>query len=265
MPRRSRADGNTHIYALHDPTEESRAIYIGRTTDPARRAYDHRWGRRGGPLLRRWLEALRARGAVPELRVLEVVPAAGDWEEAERFWIESLRYLGAELVNLAKGGLTWWVGEDGKRRIAAALSARVIRPETRGRLSASLKGRKLTPEWIEKMAATKRGRPLPEATAAAQAATMRALPARGRFGFKGVVACRDRFHARIGGGGLKAHQIGSYATAEEAATAYDTVARAIWGAAAALNFPRPGEKSARAGVEPQDWDLPAVVVRLPAA
>ena len=35
------------------------------------------------------------------------------------------------------------------------------------------------------------------------------------------------------------------ATAEEAARAYDDAARKKWGADAALNFPGPGEKSAR--------------------
>lgn len=75
-------------------------------------------------------------------------------------------------------------------------------------------------------------------------------------GFKGVHLSNETYTARIRPVLAGPYRpLGVYATAEEAAVAYDRAARAAWGAEAALNFPFPGERSARPGVEPQQWEL----------
>lgn len=55
--------------------------------------------------------------------------------------------------------------------------------------------------------------------------------------------------------------LGRYATPEEAAIAYDKAVRQLSGTNAAYNFPSPGEKSARPGIDPQIWNLPDVKIR----
>lgn len=108
----------------------------------------------------------------------------------------------------------------------------------------------------------------PESAKATKSTKARARPAgpESATGFKGVKTGRDGavFHARIWWRGESRH-IGSYASAALAGAAYDEVARRIWPAGTALNFPRPGELSARPGIEPQEWTLPPVVFRLPDA
>lgn len=258
------SEGAASIYALHDPTGRSGRVYVGKAIDPARRLRDH-FKEKGRTFKRAWLKSLAARGVRPELVVLEVVPPGGDWQEAERFWIESLRTLGLPLANGNGGGL----------------GGHAPTSETRAKMAAAHRGKKHSPEHIEAAAASRRGRPLPAKTleaaaalrrqgltpehAAAIANGKRSMPATSALGYKGVQRGGRAFTASIVAGGRR-HHIGVYDTPLEAAIAYDTEARRRWGSSASLNFPRPGERSARAGVEPQEWgDLPAVAVRSPDA
>jgi len=72
-------------------------------------------------------------------------------------------------------------------------------------------------------------------------------------GYKGVALnkhCTDSWVAYysipLAWGGKRKRIIGSFKTAEEAARAYDDAVRAFWGDIATVNFPREGERSARA-------------------
>ncbi len=63
-------------------------------------------------------------------------------------------------------------------------------------------------------------------------------------GFKGVTHDRGKWNAKISDEGRRVH-IGRYATADEAAMAYDTAARRLFGVYARLNFPGTGEMGCR--------------------
>jgi hypothetical protein len=85
-------------------------------------------------------------------------------------------------------------------------------------------------------------------------------------GFKGVHRQRSgTWCAMIQGGGRRQRTIGTFIKPEDAARAYDDVARQVFGAFAALNFPGPGERSARAVElipEREDWAIhPACIYR----
>lgn len=71
---------------------------------------------------------------------------------------------------------------------------------------------------------------------------------RARFGYRGVFLQHAKFAAVIGG--INKRHLGSFRTLEEAARAYDNAARATYGEFARLNFPRPGERSARRTNQP---------------
>lgn len=102
---------------------------------------------------------------------------------------------------------------------------------------------------------------LPDEKRIAWSAQRRQRPLRGdnKTGFKGVFPSGNKFGAKIHVG-AKYHSVGTYRTAEEAALAYDKVARLHF-SDYAMNFPLPGELSARPGVTGQIWNLPDVPIR----
>lgn len=92
------------VYALIDPrTSEPR--YVGWTTSPRARIGQHCRPsslRRDKSHKGAWVSKLAASGVRPEMIVLESDPS--DRCEAERFWVEYLRFLGANLTNIQAGG-----------------------------------------------------------------------------------------------------------------------------------------------------------------
>jgi hypothetical protein len=69
-------------------------------------------------------------------------------------------------------------------------------------------------------------------------------------GYKGVSRDKKGWQVVIGHEG-KQYRIGNFSTKIEAAQAYDNAARRLFGEFASLNFPQPGERSAREGtIEP---------------
>ena len=96
----------TYIYGLFDPrTTELR--YIGKTVkQPKERLSNHISAARAVKKQRvaRWIRGILLDGLLPELCLLETVLPNGDWQEAERFYIEYFRSIGANLVNQTQGG-----------------------------------------------------------------------------------------------------------------------------------------------------------------
>lgn len=94
------------IYGLIDPRTNA-LRYVGESYRPKRRLGEHVALARISPNNRRrvvrWVRSLLKVQMLPLLEILEEVPdeAAND---AERFWIASLRAAGAQLLNMATGG-----------------------------------------------------------------------------------------------------------------------------------------------------------------
>lgn len=96
----------TTIYALIDPTTRQ-CRYVGKTgqKNPRARLRAHINRACADPGARHcasWISGLLRQGYEPEMMELEKV--VSDWEEAERFWIANMRFLGADLTNMTVGG-----------------------------------------------------------------------------------------------------------------------------------------------------------------
>lgn len=227
-----RADGRpTYIYALHDAADVSARVYVGMTTNMQRRLTDHlRDARRGiWTAKARWLAGVVARG--------------GNYQEAEQFWIASLRAMGMPLVNLTDGGhgaRGYKPSAELTARLAAGRRGRPMPREGVERGAAKRRGMKMDPATVERTAAKNRGRKWTAQERDALMAIRRAQTTAARAGYLGVRLKAGRFDARLGG-----IYLGRYDTAEAAARVRDEAARRFWGTDASFNFPHPGEKPAR--------------------
>jgi hypothetical protein len=98
-------NGRVYIYTLAHPlTGEVR--YVGKSIDPEGRLRGH-ITEKGTAHKNNWIRSLLREGLTPKCEVLEELDDPNDcqWQEAERFWINSLRFLGCRLTNLEDGGI----------------------------------------------------------------------------------------------------------------------------------------------------------------
>jgi len=127
------------IYGLQDPTtDELRYIGVTRRSINVRLS-EHISDASHPPRVyprhcRNWVLSLLRKGQRPEIFKIEVVPENA-WEDEERFWIGYFRYIGANLTNLADGGL----GAYGTKQS----------DETRALISSKLRGKKRKPHTTE--------------------------------------------------------------------------------------------------------------------
>lgn len=108
-----------------------------------------------------WVQSLRQQQLKPLIEILEVVEEAV-WEDAERFWIAYLRFLGCRLTNQDSGG------RNDKRRspetcrlISSRLKGRPGRkqpPEEIAKRRAARLGHKASPETRARISAAKKGK-----------------------------------------------------------------------------------------------------------
>lgn len=161
------------IYSLDDPI--SGAIrYVGKTTNLKLRSLSHKRltkDHRGY-----WIQSLMEQGLYPVISLLEEV-YEDEWQEAEKFWIGYLRFLGCNLCNTSEGGFGGSPTPESRAKTSASLKGRIITPEHREKLRNALKGRKpseatyearklgYTEEWRAKVSASKMGTKLPPRSA----------------------------------------------------------------------------------------------------
>lgn len=101
---RKRTDGSTAIYALCE--EDYTPRYVGKTDYYLHVRHKAHLRDATKPRLpvHRWLRKRVSAGHRAVIRLLEYVPAGGDWAAAERWWIAAYRGGGHDLLNLTDGG-----------------------------------------------------------------------------------------------------------------------------------------------------------------
>jgi hypothetical protein len=199
---------HTYIYALCGLDGIPR--YVGKSDDPHARFQAHlRDSRRSHKVS--WIKSLREGGLRPVLVFLEVV-SPDSWEDRERCWIEGLVAEGLDIVNATPGGEGMYVGfkhtSEARAKIGAASSRRSSRPAAtaeKTRMARLLKRRTVS-EFL------------------------------GVYKFVIRSSGTVRWNAEISFKGKKQH-LGSFASREQAARAYDGAARAAFPGTEALNFP----------------------------
>lgn len=146
----------THVYVLREPdTLEIR--YVGKTCrGVALRLREHcTQSRRHGTHHDYWIQSLLKKSLRPIAETIEVVPAGGDWVEAEMRWIAHYRELGAKLVNSTDGGegvtgRKWKPNIEQRQRMSASRTGLRASPEARKAISESLRRRYADPAEMEK-------------------------------------------------------------------------------------------------------------------
>lgn len=160
-----------YIYALIDPRTRE-AKYVGKTINIEARLKGHKADKKNC-YKTAWLQSLLEFGDLPGVMVLETIENSDDqdWQEAERYWINQLRFYGAKLCNLDSGGA------GGKRHCAETI--RKIGEGNKGkkmpgwlklRLTALSLGRKMTEANKQKLSDRTKGKKRSEATKAKIAA-----------------------------------------------------------------------------------------------
>jgi hypothetical protein len=100
-------------------------------------------------------------GLQPEIEELECFPNSDDkdWQEAERFWIENMRFLGFKLTNLDNGGIGGKVPSvEARRKNSLAQKSSLKAVTNVARLIALHIGGKHSPEHCKKIGDALRGR-----------------------------------------------------------------------------------------------------------
>lgn len=149
------------IYTLADPRDK-KIRYVGKTINKyeRRRSHFYNFVKQSNPKTL-WIKELRSLGMKPIMEELESVNYEFDseWEDAERFWISTLRFYGFDLLNRTSGGNCGSTfSKETCEKIRIAATARMTDSE-RAHLSMKCTGWKQTDEVKERIAASKRGKP----------------------------------------------------------------------------------------------------------
>lgn len=133
------------IYTLSDPrTNEVR--YVGVTYDIKQRFYYHVYSAKHRRTTKNhcWVFSLLNQGISPLMEIIEEIkPESGmTWQEAEIFWIETLRFYGCNLNNLTAGGRGGLKpSKEVREKISQSRIGFTHKAETKARISASSKAR----------------------------------------------------------------------------------------------------------------------------
>lgn len=134
--------GKNIIYTLADPRDGC-VRYVGKTNNMGERYYGHILDKYNNKKSR-WIRSLELQGVYPSIEALEILEPDDDWQEAERFWVENLRFLGCRLLNMDSGGN----------------GSKVVSLESRLKMSESHKGKTLPRDVVEKQRALRMGHPV---------------------------------------------------------------------------------------------------------
>jgi group I intron endonuclease len=149
---------NVFIYTLSDPrTEEVR--YVGKTIKTLdRRLQEHlTTSKKMKDHRSKWIQSLVKINLTPKIEILDFC-CEKKWQQTERFWIISLKFLGVNLTNQNDGGYGnhgFIFSEESKRKISKSLTGKKQSPETIEKRASKMRGRKLSPEHIAKFVATR--------------------------------------------------------------------------------------------------------------
>ncbi len=146
------------IYSLTDPkTKEIR--YVGKAVDCRRRFDSHLTDNRSSSHKHNWIKSLLSAGLKPELEVLEVIYNSDDrdWQDAERWWISYLRFIGCRLTNLDSGGKSGTMKPlESRIKMSLAKIGKKRAPEVIESQRQKMKGRKPSPQCIAASVAQKK-------------------------------------------------------------------------------------------------------------
>jgi len=171
----------TFLYALHDPRPGDTHCYIGKSDDPKKRLYFHRYRLKFERSHKAsWYRSLLELGLELRMEIIKEVPFS-EWQIWEMTFIHWYRVLGWRVVNETAGG-EGWVNRKHTPESAAKISAanlgkkrsesykqylrdkyangghpmqgKHLRAETKAALSVAMKGRKFSAETIAKMSAS---------------------------------------------------------------------------------------------------------------
>lgn len=125
------------IYGLIDP-RTGMLRYIGKTDNISHRMISHHSFRTPSTHKECWLHELRQLLIGPEVFIVENVNC-DNWEEAERYWIEQFKFMGADLTNGTNGGDGGPPSHEARLKISRKMRDVMRETSVREKISLSLK------------------------------------------------------------------------------------------------------------------------------
>lgn len=148
----------TSIYMLVDP-RGSQCRYIGKAIDPKKRLHQHRC-HPSSLRLKRWLDELTALKLRPRVEAIRRYQGE-EWRQGEDFWIKKFRELGADLFNIAPGGIgpsDHHFTKEIREARSRATKAYLARPGVREALKKNMQRITSDPEVRERMSLSQQDR-----------------------------------------------------------------------------------------------------------
>lgn len=146
-----------YIYGLFDPRTGT-LRYVGKSDRPRERL-TNQMNEVSATHRCHWVQELRGLGLKPVQRIIDAVPAGGDWQAVERAYIAAVRSIGEPLTNGTDGGDgVTGLSDEVRAKMRATWTGRKHRPESLAKIGAASKGRVHTQEWREYMSARMKDR-----------------------------------------------------------------------------------------------------------
>ena len=139
-------DESTYIYGLCNPEGEIR--YVGKADKPEQRLAQHLEPKSLTKVTKKnnWIKSLQSQGLQPFIHILDEVKTE-HWQEAERYWIHSLREAGFDLTNGTDGGDGGAITDpEAKERRRLKVIGRKASAETRRKQSEAIGAEARSPE-----------------------------------------------------------------------------------------------------------------------